>query len=162
MVPTACAYVIAGKVEPDVAIAFRVVPPGFALLDDQDLVHGLLGDAGNLAPRFRADRLDGLPALPQHDLPLARALDIDRLLDAHGAVLELLPRIGFDHRLIGQFLVESQIELFAGDLRGQLPQRRVRDLILRIVPRPDRHAAGEPSFEIRNAVAGERRDHEGA
>src|ERR1700730_16461164 len=79
------------KLEPNLAIAFRVVPPGFAHLDEQEQVHLLLGDVGDLAPRFRTDRLDALPPLPQHDLPLAHALDIDRLLDAHGAVLELLP-----------------------------------------------------------------------
>jgi hypothetical protein len=59
------------------------------------------------------------------------------------AVLELLPDLGLDRRLIRQFLMQPQIKLFAGDLGGKLAQRRVRNLILRVEPRPGRHARRE-------------------
>src|SRR5450631_3526940 len=87
---------LSGKLEPDLAVTFRVVPPALAHLDEQEQMHRMLDDVGDLAPRFRTDRLDGLAALAQHDLALAHALDEDRLLDTHRAVLEFLPRIGLD------------------------------------------------------------------
>jgi len=45
----------------------------------------------DFAPRVCADRLDRLTAFAEHDLTLALALDIDRLLDSGRAVLEFLP-----------------------------------------------------------------------
>src|SRR5215471_635968 len=74
---------ILGKLEPHAAIALRIVPPIFAHLDEKEQVDRRLCDRGNLAPRAGADRLDGCPTLPQHDLALAFALDVDRLLDAY-------------------------------------------------------------------------------
>ena len=49
-------------------------------------MHRLLDRCGDVVARRRADRLDGLAALAEHDFALAFALDIDRLLDAHRAV----------------------------------------------------------------------------
>src|SRR5215475_3688558 len=89
--PTELRNSITRKFQADLAIALGIVAPPFAHLDEQEQVHRRLDDGCNLAPRLGADRLDGLPALAQHDLALAFALHIDRLLDAHGAVLELLP-----------------------------------------------------------------------
>ena len=84
----------------------------------------------SLAGRL-ADRLDGLAALAEHDLPLALALDEDRLLDAHRAVLALLPLVGLDRRVVGQLLVQPLVDLLARDLGGEHAQRRVGDLVLR-------------------------------
>src|SRR5205814_4726699 len=95
------------------AVAFRVVAPPFPHLDEEKEMRRLLDRNGDVGARRRPDRLDRLAALAEHDLALALALDIDRLLDAHRAVLELLPDFGLDRRLIRQFLVQPQIELLA-------------------------------------------------
>src|SRR5262245_55025629 len=71
------------EVEPHAAIAFRIIRPAFTHLDEQEQVHRGADDLGDLAPRLGADRLDPLPALAQHDLALALARHIDRLLDPH-------------------------------------------------------------------------------
>ena len=106
----------------------------------------MLADLGDFAPRRLADRLDGLPALADHDLALAFALDINRLLDADFAAAQFLPRLGLDRGLIGQFLVQPLEQFFARDLGGQLPHGRVRHLVRRIKPRTWRHALGEPAL----------------
>ena len=95
----------------------------------------------DLGARGGADRLDGLAALAEHDFALAVALDIDRLLDAHRAVLEFLPDLGLDGRLVGQFLMQPQIKFFARDLGGELAHRRVGNLVGGVEPR-DRPARG--------------------
>ena len=71
-----------------------------------------------------------------HDLLLAVALDEDGLLDPDRAVLLLGPALGLDRRGIGQFLVQPLEELLAGDLGGELAERQVGDLVLRIEPGP--------------------------
>src|SRR5258708_35550425 len=71
----------ARKLQAHLAVALGVVAPAFAHLDEQEQVDGRLEHLRDLAPRLRADRLDGRPTLAQHDLALALALDIDRLLD---------------------------------------------------------------------------------
>ena len=75
-------------------------------------------------------------ALADDDLLLAVALDEDGLLDLDRAVLLLRPALGLDRRGVGQFLVEALEELLAGDLGGELAERQVGDLVLRIEPRP--------------------------
>src|SRR6478672_4287971 len=127
-----------GKLEPHPTVAFRVVGPVLAHLDEQEQVDGPVDHVADVAPRIRADRLDGLAALAEHDLALALALHINRLLYPGRAILELLPRLGFDRGLIWEFLVQAQIELFARDLGRQLAQRRIGDLILGIMPRSRR------------------------
>src|SRR5262249_14796806 len=123
-------------------------------------VHRSLDHVRDVAPRIGADRLDALTALTEHDLTLALALDVDRLLDSSRSVLELLPDIGLDRRLIWQLLMQAQIELLARDLGRQLPQRRVGDLVGGIVPWSFRHMPGKPRLDIADAIAAERRDHE--
>src|SRR6516162_1862525 len=107
------------------AVALRIVHPPFPHFDVKKKMHGLLDNTRDLGPRRGADRLDALAALAKHDLALALAGDKDGLLNAHRTVLELLPRFGLHHGLIWQLLVQPQIELFPGDLRRQLAQRRI-------------------------------------
>ncbi len=121
----------------------------------------MLDRGGDIDARRGSDGFDRLPAFAEHDLALAFALDIDRLLDANRAVPQLLPYLGLDRRVVGQFLVQPQIKLLPGDLGGKLAQRRVRDLILGVKPRAFRHAGGEKAFEIGDAVAGPSGNHEG-
>ena len=71
------------KLHPHRAVALRVVAPALAHLHEQEQMHLLLGHLGDLLARLGADRLDGRAALAEHDLALALALHIDRLLDAH-------------------------------------------------------------------------------
>src|SRR4051812_31690407 len=70
-----------GEFQPHLAIALRIVAPAFAHLDEQEQMHRRADDIDQFAARLRADILDRLAALAQHDLALALALDIDRLLD---------------------------------------------------------------------------------
>src|SRR5215207_7507880 len=106
------------ELQPHLAVALRIVAPVLAHLDEQEEVDLGLGDLGDVAARRLADRLDGLAALAKHDLPLAFALDEDRLLDAHRAVLARLPLVGFDRRAVGQFLLQPLVDLLARDLGG--------------------------------------------
>src|SRR5262245_61791254 len=149
------------KFEPHFAVTLGVLAPTLAHLHEQEQMHGSLDHGGDLTPGVGTDRLDGLPALAEHDLALAFALDIDRLLDPDRAVLALRPGIGLDGGLVGELLMQAQIELLARDLGRKLAQRRVRDLVLGIVPRPLGYVRGEPAFDVGNAVAGQRRGHEG-
>ena len=55
--------------------------------------------------------------------------------------------------------MQPQEELLAGDLGRRLPERGVGELILGKEPGPRRHGLGEISFEIGDAVAGQRRNH---
>ena len=57
--------------------------------------------------------------------------------------------------------MQPQIKFFAGDLGGEMAQRRIRNLIFGIKPRPRRHMGGEEGFQIGNTVAGTRGDHKG-
>src|SRR3954471_7031378 len=67
-------------------IALGVVAPAFAHLHEQEQMDRLLENLADIAPRLGSDGLDALAAFAQHDLALALALHIDRLLDSHGAV----------------------------------------------------------------------------
>src|SRR5258705_2147715 len=147
------------ELQPHLPIALLIITPAFAHFHEQEQVHPLLDHLGDLAASLGADRLDGLPAIAEHDLTLTLSFDEDRLLDSHRAVLALLPARSFDRRLVRQFLVQTQIELFARDLGGKLPQRRVSDLVLRIVPWPGRHLGGKPALEVRHPITTERGDH---
>src|SRR5262245_3505627 len=90
------------ELQPHLAVALRVVAPAFADLHKQKQVHRLLDHLGDLAASLGADRLDGLAALAEHDLTLTLSFDEDRLLDAYGTVLALLPARGLDGRLVWQ------------------------------------------------------------
>src|SRR3982074_1686173 len=98
-------------------------------------MHGNADNLRDLLARIRTDRLDGGAALAEHDLALALALDKDRLLDPNRLVLALGPAIGLDGGLVRQLLMQLAIDLFAGDFRRQMPQRRVRHLVFGIVER---------------------------
>src|SRR5262249_59282967 len=89
-----------------------------------------------LRPRPRADLLDPLAALAEHDRLLAWALHEDGLLDADAAVLALLPLVGLDGGGVGQLVAELQEDLLARHLRRQHALRQVRELILAIKPGP--------------------------
>src|SRR5262249_7068447 len=140
--------------EPHLAIALRVVTPALAHLHEQEQVHRLLDRLRDLTPGIGTDRLDGLAALAEHDLALALALHIDRLLDADRAALALLPLLRLDGGLVGQFLVQTQIKLLARDLGRKLAQRGVGDLVLGVMPGSRRPRRGEPALEVRDPVAG--------
>src|SRR6201999_1838930 len=81
------------KFDPHAAVALWIVGPPFAHLHEKEQVHLLLGKLGDLLARLRADRLDRCAALAEHDLALAFAFDIDRLLDPRRAVAQVLPDI---------------------------------------------------------------------
>ncbi len=150
-----------GKLQTHFAIALGIIAPAVAHLHEQEQVHRLTDDLGDLLARIGADRLDGRPALAEHDLALAFTLDENRLLDANGLVLALGPAVGFDGGLIRQFLMQLAIDLFAGDLGRQMPDRRVRHLIFRIVKRTRGHRLRQRTAQVIDAVAGDGRDHEG-
>ena len=96
--------------------------------------------------RLGADRLDGGAALAEHDLALALALDIDRLLDAHRAVLAV-PSTVRSRPWTGTAVPGAGAEeLLAGDLGRKLAQRRVGNLVFGIVPRSRRHVRGKPAL----------------
>src|SRR5262245_21631590 len=128
------------KLQPHSAVAFRIVAPALAHFHEQEQVHLGFDNVGNLFARRLADRLDGLAALAEHDLALAFALDVDRLLDANVPRAQFLPDFGFHRRVIRQFLVQPLEQLFARDLRGELADRRIRHLVGRIEPWPRRNA----------------------
>src|SRR5262249_14909388 len=88
------------KLQAHFAVALRIVAPAFAHFDEEKKVHRMLDRGGDFGARGGPNRLDSLTTLAGHDLALAFALHIDRLLDAHGAVFELLPDLGLDRRLV--------------------------------------------------------------
>src|SRR5690606_31458974 len=90
------------EVEPHLAVALGVVAPVLAHLDEQEEVDLLFEDLADLLPCRLADGADRLALVAEHDALLAVALDIDHLLDAHRAVLFLLPLLGFDMGGIGK------------------------------------------------------------
>src|SRR6266702_4866609 len=118
-----------GEFEPHCAVAFRVVGPSFPHFDVEKKMHRLLDRRGDFGTRGAPDCLERLAAFAEDDFALALALDIEGLLNARRAVLELFPDLGLDRRLIRQFLMQAQIELFPCDLCRQLAQRRVRNLV---------------------------------
>src|SRR5581483_3206356 len=83
------------------AVALGIVLPAFAHFHVQEQMHLLFDRLFDLLARLHRNRLDHPPALAQHDLPLALALDKNRLFDPHRTVAQLFPRIGLDRRLIG-------------------------------------------------------------
>jgi hypothetical protein len=107
-----------------------------------------------------ADRLDLAAALAEHDGALAGPADIDDLVDADAAVGAVLPRLRLDRRGIGQFVVQLQEHLLAGDLGGDQPLGRVGKLVLRKQERAIRRGLGEVPLQILDPVAGQCRDHE--
>src|SRR5215831_14854727 len=125
---------IPGEFQSHFAVAFRIVAPAFADFHEQEEVYRLLANFRDLAPRLRANGLDGPTTLSQDYFSLAVALDEDGLFNSNRPVLEFLPLSRFHRRLIWQLLVKAQIELFARDLSRELAQGRVGDLIFRIKP----------------------------
>src|SRR5665213_1131866 len=101
------------KLQPHGPVALRVVAPALAHLDEQEQVYFVLDDPGDFAPRRFADRLEGLPAFADHDLALALALHINRLLDPHIATPQLLPLLGLDRGMVRQLLVQPLEQLLA-------------------------------------------------
>ena len=101
------------------------------------------------------------PALAHHDLALAFARHVDRLLDARRTVGKVLPLVGLDRHLVGQFVVQALEHFLARDFGGERAQRRVGDLVLGIEPRARLHHRGELVLHALDAVAVERGDHEG-
>ena len=148
-------------VQPPASVALGVVDPVFADFDVEAQVDALFQDGFQLLAGGGADRLDHAAALAQHDPLLAVALDIDHLRDAHAAVLERFPGLGLHGHAVGQLLAQPQEQLFARDLRRHQPHRHVGELVLGIEPRPRRHPRGQGRAQIRDAVAGGRRDHVG-
>ena len=84
----------------------------------------------------------------------------NRLLDARRTVGQILPRIGFNRDLVGQFIVQALKDFLARDFSGQLAQRRIRNLVFGIKPRPGLHHVGELFLHGLDAVALQRRNHE--
>lgn len=64
-------------------------------------------------------------------------------------------------RDVGQFFVQSLIELLARQLSGQHAHRHVRDLIFRIEPGARLHGLAQSIDENVNALACDRREREG-
>src|SRR3546814_6959263 len=67
-------------------------------------------------PRGLAALLDPLAALAEHDGALAVPCDKELLVDGGEAVAPLLLVFGLQRRIIGQLLVELELELPARDL----------------------------------------------
>src|SRR3984957_6975739 len=150
-----------GEVEPHRPVTLGVVEPALAHLDVQEEMHGRAVCFTDVFARRRADRLDGAPALAEYDLAVALAGDEDRLLDAGRPVGLVLPLIGLDGRLIGQFVVQPLDQLLAGDFGRERADRGLRDLVLRIEPGTGWDHCGETLEEPRQPVAGRGADHEG-
>ena len=121
---------------------------------------GAVQHRAQLGPGAAADRLDALPAVAEHDRPLALPPHIDHLVDAHAAVAALLPGLGLDRRRIGQFVVQLQENLLAGDLGGKPALGRVGQLVRRKQPRPRRRHRRQMPLQILDPVPVEARDHE--
>src|SRR5437588_5486693 len=84
-----------GEFEPHCAVAFRVVGPSFPHLDVEKKMHRLFDRHGDFRARRSPDRLERLAAFAEDDFALALALYIECLLNAHRAILELFPDLGF-------------------------------------------------------------------
>ena len=96
---------------------------------------------GQFLARGLADRLQFRAALAQHDALLAVAGDHDLLVDFDRAVLARGVAFGAHGAVIGQFVVELAVELFAGDFAGQQALAGVGDLVFGVVPRRFRASA---------------------
>src|SRR5215208_4915593 len=101
--PLHAASLLLRKFQAHAPVALGIVAPAFTYLHEQEKMHRLLRYSRDLFPCFRADGLDRGTAFAEHDLALAFPLHIDRLLDPHRAVPQLLPAVGLDRGLIGQF-----------------------------------------------------------
>src|SRR5262245_30095316 len=91
----------------------------------------------------RGDRLDGTTIFAETDLLLSFALDVDGLLDAGRAVLQPLPVGGLNGRGIGQFVMETLVELLTRYLGGPMSLRSVGNLVFRVEPGARRHETGK-------------------
>ena len=110
--------------------------------------------------RGLADLLQLRAALAEHDRLLAVALDEDLLVDDGRSVLAVLPFLGLDRRGVGEFGVELEVELFAGDFGRDHAVGGVAELVGGVVPRAFWHGRGEIGLQVRDAVAGAGRNHE--
>ena len=79
----------------------------------------------------------------------------------HGrAVLAILPFLGLDRAGIGQFGVQLEVELLAGQFGRDHAVGGVGQLVVGEMPRSFGHRRGEVRLEVGDAVAGGRGDHE--
>src|SRR3954453_9466083 len=79
-----------GIIEAHLPVAFGVLAPALAHLDEQEEVDRRLGHRPDLLACRHGDRLDGRAFCAEQDFALALTRDIDGLLDADAPVLELL------------------------------------------------------------------------
>src|SRR5271165_5162968 len=149
------------ELKPHRPVARGIVEPVLAHLHMQEEVHHAAVDRSDVLAGGRADRLDRAPALADDDLAVALARHEHRLLDPRRAVRQVLPAVGLDGGLIGQFVVQALDELFARDFGGERTDRPFGDLVLRIEPRTDGNDRREPLGEPVEAVAVRGADHEG-
>src|SRR5215470_4519493 len=74
---------IPGEFQSHFAVPFRIVAPTLAVFYEQEEVYRLLANFRDLAPRLRANGLDGPTTLSQDYFSLAVALDEDGLFNSN-------------------------------------------------------------------------------
>ena len=118
------------EIESHFPVAFWVVEPVLAHLDEQEQVDPLPQDSLELVPRRLAQCLELLTLLADQDGLLAIAQDVDGLVDPHlAAVRRLGPALSLDRDAVGQLLVQSVEDLLSGDLGGEGPIGEIRELV---------------------------------
>src|SRR5262245_61169343 len=95
-------------VEAHLAIALGILGPALAHLDEEKEMDGRANHRADLGAGGSADLLDGAAFGAEHDLALAFALDVDRLLHPDAAVGKLLPVGSLDRQRVGELLMEAQ------------------------------------------------------
>ena len=115
---------------------------------------------GQFLLRRLANGFDARAALAEHDGALARPAHIDGLVDAHAAIVELLPAGRLGRNVVGNLVMQAQEQLFPRDLGGEEAKRRIGEVVLGIEPGAFRQARREMVQQVVHAVAGQRRDHE--
>src|SRR5262249_21755958 len=99
------ALTILGEIDAHLPVALGIFAPAFAKPDETEEAPPSARAPRQLLAGKRADLLDG-PALgAEHDLALALARHVDRLLDPDTAVLQFLPVRSLHRELIGKFLM---------------------------------------------------------
>src|SRR5690606_12322237 len=134
--------------------------PVLTHLDKYEQVDLVTQQLCQLLTGVHRDLLDGRAALAEHDLPLALALDEDRLLDAHRAVAAQLPVRRLDSNRVRQLLMQPLENLLPRDLGRELAVGEIRQLIRRVVPGPWRDRADQIGLQVLEPAARECRHHE--
>ena len=93
----------------------------------------------NFFARCGTNRFDPAAALAKHDGPLCFALDQNLLVDFDAAVGPFRIFFGFDRARIGQFLMQLQVKLLAGDFGRGEAFGRIGNLIFGEMPFAFRH-----------------------